>query len=369
MKIVSILGTRPEITKLSPVLPLFDKEFDHKLIHTGQHYDYNMDQVFFEQLQLRAPDYKLSVGAANLSHAKQTAKMMVEVEDILAVEKPNWVLVFADTNTPVAGALVASKMNIPLIHMEAGCRSFNKLMPEEINRIVCDHCADLLLAPDEVARKNLLREGLSEKIIHVVGSTAIEAAHRNAIIAEKTTSVLSDLELSSKKYALLTIHRAENTNDPRVLNEMISGVGEIAERIPVVFPIHPRTKKIIEKEKIAVSSKIRLTDPFDYMNFLTLIKNAQFVMSDSGGIQEEAAALSTPCFVLRNETEWTYLLDLGKNALIGTSREDIVRKISALMSETGRIEKMASLPLTHTKDAARKTAAQKTIEVIKNVTK
>ncbi len=364
MKIITILGTRPEITKLSPVLPVFDKHFDHKLIHTGQHYDYNMDKVFFEQLNLRDPDYQLGIGAANLSHAEQTARMMIEIEKIVLREKPDWVLVFADPNTPLAGALVAAKLNIPLIHMEAGCRSFNKRMPEEINRKLCDHCADLLLAPDEVAKKYLLREGLDEKIIHVVGSTAITAARRNAEIGKKTSTILKRLELKKDEYVLCTIHRAENTNDTDSLKGIIEAVNALAEKKTIVFPVHPRTKKILDRENIRLSSRIRTTDPVDYLNFLTLLDNAYFIMSDSGGIQEEAAALNTPCLVLRNETEWTYLLDLGKNELIGTNKEKIISRISELMDSPDVIKKMSEIPLIRDEDVA-----AKVIEVIKNASR
>ena len=362
MKVISILGTRPEITKLSPLLPAFDESFDHKVIHTGQHYDYNMDQVFFEQLALRAPDYNLNVGLANLSHAQQTAQMMVALEKIIVEERPDWVSVFADTNTPLAGALVACKLNVPLVHLEAGCRSFNKKAPEEINRIICDHCADLLLAPDEVARSNLLREGLNPKAIHVVGSTAIMAARRNAVLAEKTATVLTDLQLAPKEFVLLTIHRAENTNDPHILRGLIEAINTIAEIRPIVFPLHPRTRKILEQEGIPVDARVRIIEPADYMKFLTLLKNAQIVMSDSGGIQEEAAALDTPCLIIRNETEWTYLLDLGKNLLIGTRKDDIVRVVSELLADPASITKMAAIPLGPSTDVPRNI-----VEVLKNV--
>jgi len=361
MKLISILGTRPDITKLSPVLPLFDQNFDHKVIHTGQHYDYNMDKVFFEQLQLRSPDFQLGLGAANLSHAQQSAEMMVQIERILVSEKPNWVLVFGDPNTPLAGALVAAKLGIPLIHMEAGCRSFNKRMPEEINRIVCDHCADLLLAPDEVAKGNLLREGIAAAKIHVVGSTAPTAARRNARLSGTHQEILlGKLEVERKKYALLTIHRAENTNDPKILNGLLSAINQVAERIPIVFPIHPRTQKIISQAQLELNPRIRVIPPADYLNFLLLLDNAYFVMSDSGGIQEEAAELGTPCLVLRGETEWTYLIELGKNLLLGTEPKGIVAKTTELLDHPEKLQKMAEIPLKNHGDVA-----QRIVEVIR----
>ncbi len=361
MKIITILGTRPEITKLSPLLPLLDQHFDHKVIHTGQHYDYNMDKVFFEQLKLRQPEYNLHIGQANLTHAKQTAQMMVQMEDILIEEKPDWVLVFADPNTPLAGALVASKLNIPLIHMEAGCRSFNKDMPEEINRIVCDHISDMLLSPDNVAKQNLMNEGLSEEIIHLVGSTAIPAARRNAKLATTATTILKDLNLTKQEYILLTIHRAENTNDPIRLKGMIDAINTIAEKTTIIFPIHPRTKKILEREEILLSEKVKIIAPQDYLNFLTLLANASCVMSDSGGVQEEAAALDVPCLVLRNETEWTYLLDMGKNLLMTTDKTNIITRTTELLDNPNKLQEMRDIPLIKNEDVA-----EKIIEVLKN---
>lgn len=360
-KIITILGTRPEITKLSPLLPLLDQHFTHKVIHTGQHYDYNMDQIFFDQLKLRQPEYNLHIGQENLSHAQQTAQMMIKIEEILLEEKPQWVLVFADPNTPLAGALVASKLNIPLIHMEAGCRSFNKQMPEEINRILCDHMADLMLAPDKVAKKNLIAEGLDESKIKVVGSTAIPAARRNAELATKATTILQDLNVQKEEYILLTIHRAENTNDTKRLKGMVEAVNTIADTNKIVFPIHPRTKKILHKQQIELSPKIKVIEAQDYLNFLTLLANASFVMSDSGGVQEEAAALDVPCLVLRNETEWTYLIDLGKNLLVTTDKEAIITTAQRLVSNPEKIHAMRNIPLSKNMDVA-----EKIIEVLKN---
>jgi UDP-N-acetylglucosamine 2-epimerase (non-hydrolysing) len=350
MKIITILGTRPEITKLSPLLPLLDQEFEHKLIHTGQHYDYNMDEVFFNELNLRKPDYMLGVGSN--TQAKQTAEMMIKIEDILIQEKPNWVIVFADPNTPLAGALVAAKLNIPLIHLEAGCRSFNKKMPEEINRILCDHCADLLIAPDEVAKQNLLNEGLEN--IHVVGSTAIESALRNVVYAREKVGFIEELGLEKDGFILATIHRAENTNDLLVLRGLVESFNEICEKIQVVFPLHPRTKKVIEENQINLSEKIKVIEPQGYLNFLNLLDNTLFVMSDSGGIQEEAAALNTPCLILRNETEWTYLTNARKNILLGTDKEKIISIILDLLENRGKIKEMKNVSLDLNTDVARK---------------
>ena len=352
MKIVTILGTRPEITKLSPLLPLLDTEFDHKLIHTGQHYDHNMDQIFFGELNLRKPDYELNVGSG--SHAEMTAKMLVEIEKILISEKPDWTIVFADPNTPLAGALAAAKLHLPLVHMEAGCRSFNKKMPEEINRIICDHCADLLLAPDEVARANLLREGLDESKIFVVGSTAPEATKRSIAIAKEKSVIIGEQGLVKDQYILLTCHRAENTNDPLILKGIIDAVNSISERMKVVFPVHPRTKKILEKEKIVLGENVLQLPPQGNLELLSLLDDALLVMTDSGGIQEEAAALDTPAFIIRNDTEWTYLTDAGKNKLISNNGVKILAEINDVLDNPSKIENMKNVRLNLNTQVAEK---------------
>jgi len=342
IKIITILGTRPEITKLSPLLPLLDSHFNHKIIHTGQHYDHNMDRVFFEELNLRKPDYLLNVGSG--SHAEMTAKMMIGIENILLEEKPDGVIVFADPNTPLAGALVASKLHLPLIHLEAGCRSFNKKMPEEINRIICDHCADLLLAPDNVASQNLLKEGLSSDKIRIVGSTAWQSSLRNLGIAREKSQILSKLCLDKKKYALLTIHRAENTV-PEILPGLVNAMNKISERIPLIFPRHPRTKNAMEEQNLTFNENVKVIDPVGYLDMLALLDNASFVMTGSGGLQEEAAALNTPCLVIRNETEWTYLTAAGKNILISNEEEKILEKVNFLLDYPENLENMKNVRL------------------------
>jgi UDP-N-acetylglucosamine 2-epimerase (non-hydrolysing) len=359
MKIATILGTRPEITKLSPLIPLLDTEFEHILIHTGQHYDYEMDKVFFEELNLRNPDYMLNVGSN--TQAKQTAEMMIGIEKVLLKEKPDIFIVFADTNTPLAGGLVATKLNIPLIHLEAGCRSFNREMPEEINRIVCDHCADYLLAPDNNAKENLLKEGLSENKIKVVGSTAIEASLRNIMISEQKSKILEYLNIEKEKYVVVTIHRAENTNNLTILKDLIESINIISEKIIVVFPLHPRTKKLLEKNDLTLHDTIKVIEPQSYLNMLKLLNNCLFVMSDSGGIQEEAAAFNTPCLILRNETEWTYLTDIGKNLLLGTNKDKIIEKTKSLLDNREIINHMNHINLDLNIEVSKKI-----VEEIKN---
>jgi len=349
-KIITILGTRPEITKLSPLLPLLDKEFEHIIIHTGQHYSFNMDKIFFHELSIREPDYRLDIGSG--THAEQTGKMMIEIEKILLKENPNAVLVFADPNTPLAGALAASKLNIYLVHLEAGCRSFNKKMPEEINRILIDHCSDLLLAPDKKAYDNLLKEGLPKERIKIVGSTAIEASLRNRELA-RNSNILKKLIIQSGKYILCTIHRAENTDDLNILRNIFCSLNEIAKSIQIVFPMHPRTKKAILNDNSPINKKIKIIEPQGYFNFLKLLDNSLFVMSDSGGIQEEAAALNVPCLILRNETEWTYLTDAKKNMLIGTEPRKIIEKVKYLLSDRKQIDAMKKVNLKLDKEVSR----------------
>ena len=362
IKIITIIGTRPEIIKMSSLIQLMDKNFNHVLIHSGQHYDYEMDKIFFKDLNLRSPNYMLNVGSG--SHAAQTASIMIKSEKILLKENPDWVIVFADPNTPLAGALVASKLNIPLIHLEAGCRSFNKSMPEEINRIVCDHCANLLLAPDDVARKNLLREGLSKDKIHVVGSTIIEVSLRNIIQARRKSKIMQKLGLKKGDFVLLTLHRAENTNDPKILAQLINAAEVLSEKINIVFPLHPRTKKILDNNHIKIKGKIKTIKPQGYLDFLLLIDNCLFIMSDSGGIQEEAGALNTPCMILRNETEWTYLVGAGKNLLLGTDKNNIIKEISNLLDNRNKIEDIKKIKLEMHTDVS-----SKVVQIIKNESK
>lgn len=336
MKIVTVLGTRPEIIKLSPLIPLLDKGFDHKIIHTGQHYNYEMDRIFFEELGLRDPDYILNVGSD--THGAQTAKMLVGTEKILIDYKPNLVNVLADPNTPLAGALAAAKLNIPVAHIEAGCRSFNRHIPEEINRILIDHCSELLFASDKTAVNNLLREGIPKEKIHLAGSTVIDACLRNSEIAEKS-NILDRLSLEQNGYVVATIHRAENTDDLGTFRGIIDAVGEISEDVKVIFPVHPRTRKIMEQNNIFPAKSVVCTEPFGYLDFLKLAKNSKFIITDSGGIQEEADTLNVPCVITRNETEWTELVEAGKNILATTGKDKIVEIAKDLLNNEEKLEK------------------------------
>lgn len=353
MKIITILGTRPEIIKLSPLLPLFDRDFNHKIIHTGQHYSYNMDKLFFEDLKLRNCDYTLNMGSG--SHAWQTGTMMIEIEKILVNEKPDLVVVHGDTNSTLAGALAAAKLHIKVVHVEAGCRSFDKRMPEEINRVLVDHVSDLLFAPDEIAYNNLINEGIPEKKIHLVGNTSMDACLRAIELYD-----LEDLNKFAKQsYAVVTIHRQENTSLNNLKN-LINSLNEISNKIKVVFPVHLRTRKILDENKIMTYENLILTDPLGYKDFMVLLFNSKFVMTDSGGIQEEAAVLNVPCFILRDNTEWMYLVEIGKNIILGTSEEEIVNFVNNTLENTEILENMRKV-----KAPILTGAAQKIVSIIK----
>lgn len=351
MKIITILGTRPEIIKLSALIPLLEKEegFEHIIIHTGQHYDYNMDKVFFEELNLPQPKYKFKVGSH--PHGRQTALMLEKIEGILLQEKPDLVLVLGDTNTTLAGALAASKLHLKVMHIESGCRSFNRRMPEEINRIITDHISDYLIAPDENSYNNLITEGIQKEKIFLLGSTMFDAVARNKTFAEikgRVCVMKSYGGLQKNYYILVTIHRAENTDDPAVLSEIISALNEIADEISkegkgeakVIFPIHPRTRKIIENNQIKRNDKIIFTRPESYLSFLALLSNCRFCITDSGGIQEEALTLNIPCLIPRNDTEWMRIVESGKNKLIGTKKEKIILSALELWKDDQKLEAM-----------------------------
>lgn len=349
MKIITILGTRPEIIKLSPLIPLLDQEFEHILIHTGQHYSYKMDKIFFEDLCLRNCDYTLNIRSG--SHADQTGKMMMEIEKILLKEKPDIVIVQGDTNSTLAGAITASKLNIKVVHVEAGCRSFDKKMPEEINRILVDHCSDILFAPDNEAIDNLAAEGLKGDNIHLVGNTSADACLRIAEFLDSDT--LKDLKLEKQDYVLLTIHRQENTEYNK-LKEILKAINSISDGIKIVFPLHLRTKKIIESFDIPIGENILLTEPIGYKGFMQLLANSKFVMTDSGGIQEESAILNVPCLILRKNTEWKYLVDLGKNKLVGNDYKEIVNSTKDLLNNEWKLDKIRGIKAPVNKEVSSK---------------
>ncbi len=349
MKIATVLGTRPEITKLSPLIPLLEGEFDHFIVHTGQHYDHNMDDVFFQQLHLPEPKHHLAVG----SHAqgKQTALILEKLEQVFLLEKPDMVVVLGDTNTAPAAALAAAKLHIPLVHIESGCRSFNRKMPEEINRIVADHLASICIAPDDASVRNLQQEGIIHHV-HNTGSTMFDAVTRNLQFAP-VNETLAQYGLKPVQFVIATIHRAENTNDGLRFREIMDALNSLAGRITVVFPIHPRTRNVLEEQQIALHPNIKVIEPQPYLSFLALLSQCRFIISDSGGIQEEALAVNKPCIIPREETEWTRLVEAGKNFLAGTRKEKIIATAERLLDDR-ELQKIKEIPYSVHQDVSRK---------------
>lgn len=338
--IVSVLGTRPEIVKFSPLLPRLDARSRHVLVHTGQHYDENMDRVFFRELRLRQPRFHLRVGSGG--QGEQTGRMLERLEPILAKTRPDMVLVLGDTNSTLAGALVAAKLNLAVGHVEAGCRSFNRRMPEEKNRIMVDHISTLLFAPDQPAAANLRREGIDVSRIHRVGNTGLDAARRTMQLAE--AGRLARFGVRPEAYVLATLHRAENTDDPECFERLIRALNEVGRRCPVLFPVHPRTLAVLKTRRLRLGEGVRLLPPLGNVDFIALLKYGLLVMSDSGGVQEEAAVVNRPCLVLRTDTEWTRLVQAGKNFLVGTRTDGIVRMAGRLLDSPQLRREIARRP-------------------------
>ena len=319
-----VLGTRPEIIKLSPVFRACnDRGIDFSIIHTGQHYSDSLDSVFFEQLELPAPDHNLEIGSGN--HGAQTAEMIAGIESILLEEAPDSVLVQGDTNSVLAGAIATSKLDIELGHVEAGLRSFDESMPEETNRVLTDHAADYLFAPTEQSAEYLREEGLPEDRIHVTGNTVVGAVQQNRELAAEKSTILSELDLVPGHYALMTAHRAENVDDEGRFVNILQGAKRIASEfgLEVVYPVHPRAAERLKSFDIEVPDRIRLIDPADYLDFLTLEMEACLAITDSGGVQEETCILGVPCVTVRDNTERPETVDVGANVIVGTEASDI----------------------------------------------
>ncbi|GIV96198.1 MAG: UDP-N-acetyl glucosamine 2-epimerase [Herpetosiphonaceae bacterium] len=317
MKIVTVVGARPQFIKAAAVSRILRSTpgLNEILVHTGQHYDENMSDVFFEELNIPRPDYHLGIGSG--SHGAQTGRMLEAIEQVLLAERPNWVLVYGDTNSTLAGALAAAKLHIPVAHVEAGLRSFNRKMPEEINRVLTDHAADLLFAPTEAAVENLRREGIPGERVIFVGDVMYDAALYFGTRAEQRSDVLARLGLKAQNYVLATIHRAENTDNADRLRDIVSGLVDLAHDIAVVLPLHPRTRGALQREGLLDKAigPICLIDPVGYLDMIMLEKHARLIITDSGGVQKEAFFYRVPCITLRNETEWTELVTLGWNQL------------------------------------------------------
>lgn len=325
MTISIILGTRPEIIKMAPVIRECERRgLDYFVLHTGQHYSYEMDSIFFEELELQPPEFNLNVGSGE--HGEQTGRILEGVERVLLSERPDVVLVQGDTNTVLAGALAAAKLHIRVGHVEAGLRSYDRSMPEEINRVVADHVSDLLFAPTETARRNLLSEGIPQEKIHVTGNTIVDSVQQSLEIAERKADTLADLGLKSREYVLATAHRAENVDDRKRLAAILEGLSLVGAELemPVVFPVHPRTRKMMEIFRINPGG-VRAIEPLGFLEFLQLEAHAALVLTDSGGVQEEACILKVPCVTMRDNTERPETLDVGANVLAGADAEGILQ--------------------------------------------
>jgi UDP-N-acetylglucosamine 2-epimerase (non-hydrolysing) len=319
MKILSMVGARPNFIKCAALSKTIRKEHTEILIHTGQHYDYLMDKVFFDELSIPTPDYHLNIGSG--SHGAQTGEMLKKIEEVLLKEKPDMALVYGDTNTTIAGALAAAKLHIPVAHVEAGLRSFDRSMPEEINRVLTDHCSDLLFCPTDAAVRNLKAEGI-ENGVYNTGDVMVETLENNRKVAEKS-DILEKLDLKKKEYIVATVHRASNTDQKENLENIVCAFLESGEKI--VFPVHPRVEKYLRQYELyeKLEKGIILTKPLGYLEFLKLTSNAKKILTDSGGVQKEAYMLKVPCITMRENTEWVETVEDGWNILVGADKEKI----------------------------------------------
>ena len=345
IKIVTIIGARPQIIKAAALSRAIKNNFSSQIteiiVHTGQHYDDNMSQVFFDELEIPLPNYNLNVGSGN--HGKQTATMISAIEDVLLIEKPNAIVLYGDTNSTLAGAMAASKIHIPVIHIEAGLRSFNKSMPEEINRIMCDHVSTLLFSPTKTGFDNLIQEGFlsqtkapysidNPKIYHC-GDVMYDNSLFFSKISDVKTSIINDLKLKNNGFILATIHRNNNTDEPIRMNALFKSLNDISinHQLQIVLPLHPRTSNLLDRnlskdlvEAIRLNSNFKIISPVSFLEMLALEKNCCLVMTDSGGVQKEAFYFEKPCVILRPETEWIELLENG-SALIADADENKIK--------------------------------------------
>lgn len=333
MKVAVILGTRPEIIKMSSIIrECTARGLICVIVDTGQHYDYAISKVFFEKLYLPPPHYQLRVGSG--THGQQTGRLLIEIERVLLEEKPDFVLVQGDTNTVLAGGLAASKLRIRVGHIEAGLRSFDSSMPEETNRILTDHLADLLFAPTPETAENLRSEGISDDKIFMTGNTIVDAVFQHRAIAKRESHVLDELQLSEGSYFLSTVHRPENVDNRERLLAILQSFQAVCERfnLPLVFPIHPRTRKMLRTFELVLPDQVLPIEPVGYLDFLQLEANAKMILTDSGGVQEEACILQVPCVTLRDNTERPETVRVGANIVSGVQPEGIVTCAGRMIS-------------------------------------
>jgi len=310
--IASIVGARPQFVKAASVSRALAADFKEVLIHTGQHYDYGMSEVFFKEMEMRAPDFNLGIGGG--SQGEQTGRMLLELEKVFGSVKPDCVLVYGDTNSTLAAALAAAKMRIPLAHVEAGLRSYNRAMPEEINRVLTDHVSNILFCPTDTAVENLKKEGITSDVYRV-GDVMYDALLHNLEMARGRSKILKQLDLKKGQYALATVHRAANTDDRGRMHSIFQAFSSLSTQ--VVFPLHPRTRKMIGEWNLTVNSNVKIVEPVGPLDMLSLEENANCILTDSGGVQKEAYLLGVRCLTLREETEWVETVDAGWNKLVG----------------------------------------------------
>lgn len=316
--IVTIVGARPQFVKAAPVSRALAVDFNEILIHTGQHYDHGMSEVFFQEMEMRPPDFNLGAGGG--THGEQTGRMLMELEKKLPAVKADCVLVYGDTNSTLAGALAAAKAGIPLAHVESGLRSYNRAMPEEINRVVTDHISTFLFCPTDVAVENLAKEGITDKVFQV-GDVMYDALLHNLTLARTRSQILFRLGLKKGEYALATVHRAANTDDPQRMISLLDALSSLPTR--VIFPVHPRTRGLIDRLDWRPAPNIVLLEPLGYFDILMMQENANCILTDSGGMQKEAYLLGVRCITLRDETEWVETVSAGWNKLVGVDGDAI----------------------------------------------
>lgn len=330
-----VLGTRPEIIKLAPIIRECDaRALEYTIIHTGQHYSENLDQVFFDQLELPTPDHNLGVGSG--SHGAQTAEMITGIESLVLEIEPDIVLVQGDTNSVLAGAIATSKLNAELGHVEAGLRSFDREMPEETNRVLTDHAADYLFAPTDKSAQLLRQEGIPDRRIEITGNTVVDAVYQNQELAAKKSSILETLSVTEEEFVLMTAHRAENVDDRARYRGMLTGAAKVGRELDceVIYPIHPRAQNRLDEFDLTVPESVRLIDPLDYLDFLRLESEAAIVLTDSGGVQEEACILGVPCVTMRENTERPETIDVGANMLVGTDADDLIEGTKTMIDRS-----------------------------------
>lgn len=346
MKIVTIVGARPQFVKAAVISRAISEmtpdaqpgPIREIMVHTGQHFDDNMSDVFFREMEIPRPARNLGIGGGH--HGSMTGRMLEGIERVLLEEQPDWVLVYGDTNSTLAGALAAAKLSVPVAHVEAGLRSFNRTMPEELNRVLADHASDRLFAPTAAAVDNLRREGISSERIELVGDVMYDAVRHYRARAETQSRILETLSLESGSFVLATVHRAENTDSPERLKGIIDGLAQVAAKHSVVLPLHPRTRQALDRNGLLerAAGALRVIDPVGYFDMLQLERAASVIATDSGGVQKEAYFHGVPCVTLRDETEWVELVEVGANVLVGAEPDRIVQAVDAAWGRRVEVE-------------------------------